>query len=155
MFYHASHAIERLSGLDASFLYLETSQQHLHVSIVAVLDPSEMPGGYAFDKVTPLDRSRPLWEAWIIEGLADGHFACVTKVHHCAVDGASGAELMVHLFSVERTPPAPPTPERIPTDGEMVQHALASRLRMPLAMVQLARKTVSAVADVVRRRRDP
>lgn len=217
--------MERLSGLDASFLYFETSQMHMHVSIVAVLDPKEMPGGYSFDKIqdliasrlhllppfhrrlvrvpfdlhhpmwvedpdfdiihhvhrvscaapggprelasicgrinsTPLDRSRPLWEVWIIEGLADGRFAFLTKVHHCAVDGASGAELMVHLFSVDRNAPPPPPPskaiiEQIPTDREMVEHAIVSRLRMPMEMMQLARRTVSAVADVVRMRRDP
>lgn len=217
--------MERLSGLDASFLYFETSQMHMHVSIVAVLDPKEMPGGYSFDRIqrliegrlhllppftrrlvrvpfdlhhpmwvndpdfdiihhvrrvscpapggprelaaicgrinsTPLDRSRPLWEVWVIEGLADGRFACLTKVHHSAVDGASGAELMVHLFTMDRDAPPPPPPskaliERVPSDREMVQHAVASRLRMPMEMVQLARSTVRAVADVVKMRRDP
>jgi WS/DGAT/MGAT family acyltransferase len=217
--------MERLSGLDASFLYFETSQMHMHVSIVAVLDPKEMPGGYAFDKVqdliasrlhllppfhrrlvrvpfdlhhpvwvtdpdfdiihhvhrvscaapggprelasicgrinsTPLDRSRPLWEVWVIEGLADGRFACLTKVHHCAVDGASGAELMVHLFTVDRSavPPPPPSKailEQVPSDREMVKHAIASRLKMPMEMVKLAKQTVTAVADVVKMRRDP
>jgi diacylglycerol O-acyltransferase / wax synthase len=217
--------MERLSGLDATFLYLETSAQHLHVAIVTVLDASEMPGGYSFEKIqaliesrlhlvppfhrrlvrvpfdlhhpmwvedpefdiihhvrriscaapggarelaaicgrinsTPLDRSRPLWEAWVIEGLADGRFALLTKVHHCAVDGASGAELLVHLFNVERDAPAPPPaanapPERIPTDSEMLRHAFVSRIRQPIEIAQLARRTVSAVTDVVRRRRDP
>jgi len=217
--------MERLSGLDATFLYFETPVQHMHVSVAAVLDPTDMPGGYSFDKIqdlvasrlhllppfhrrlvrvpfdlhhpvwvedpdfdiihhvrriscpapggprelaavcgrinsTPLDRGRPLWEAWVIEGLADGRFAFLTKVHHCAVDGASGAELLVHLFSVDRaavTPPpaAPAPPEHVPTEMELVQHAVASRLRQPLEMAQLARRTVSAVADVVRRRRDP
>jgi WS/DGAT/MGAT family acyltransferase len=217
--------MERLSGLDATFLYFETSVQHMHVSIVAVLDPSGTPGGYSFDRVqdliasrlhllppfhrrlvrvpfdlhhpvwvedpdfdiihhvrriscpapgglrelaaicgritsTPLDRSRPLWEVWVIEGLADGRFALLTKVHHCAVDGASGAELLVHLFGVERDaappPPAPSaTAERVPSELAMVRHALASRLRQPLEMVQLASRTVAAVAGIARRRRDP
>src|SRR5271165_4461108 len=162
--------MERLSGLDASFLYFETPHVHMHVTMLAVLDPSATVGGYSFEKIvaliasrlhllppfrrrlvrtpldlhhpvwvedpdfdvtrhvrkvtcpasggqhelaqicgrlnaTPLDRSRPLWQVWIIEGLAEGRFACMTKVHHCAVDGVSGAELMVHLFSVERDAP--------------------------------------------------
>jgi WS/DGAT/MGAT family acyltransferase len=217
--------MERLSGLDATFLYFETPAQHMHVSVAAVLDPSGLPGGYSFERIqdliasrlhllppfhrrlvrvpfdlhhpvwvedpdfdlihhvrriscpapggprelaavcgrinsTPLDRSRPLWEAWVIEGLAGGRFAFLTKVHHCAVDGASGAELLVHLFSVERSPtpplpPSSPTLEHVPSDSELVRHAIASRLRQPLEMAHLARRTVSAVADVVRRRRDP
>ena len=98
--------------------------------------------------------------SWVIEGLADGRFAFLTKVHHCAVDGASGAELLVHLFSVDRDAPAPPpapaaTSEHVPTEMELVRHAVSSRLRQPLEMAQLARRTVGAVADVVRRRRDP
>ena len=217
--------MERLSGLDASFLYFETSQMHMHVSIVAILDPKGTPGGFSFDKVqeliagrlhllppfrrrpvhvpfdlhhplwvedpdfdiihhvrritcpapggrkelaaicgritsTPLARSRPLWEVWVIEGLKHGRVALLTKVHHCAVDGASGAELMVHLFSVERDP-APPVspvhvaPEKIPTDLQLVKDALIERARMPLELVKLTRRTVSAVTDVVRRRRVP
>ena len=50
--------MERLSGLDATFLYFETSAQHMHVSIVAVLDPSGVPGGYSFDRVQDLIASR-------------------------------------------------------------------------------------------------
>ena len=50
--------MERLTGLDASFLYIETPGHHMHVSMVAVLDPSTMPGGYSFAKVRDLIESR-------------------------------------------------------------------------------------------------
>jgi WS/DGAT/MGAT family acyltransferase len=46
----------------------------------------------------PLDRDRPLWEMWVVEGLDDDRFALLTKVHHCMVDGASGTSLMTLLF---------------------------------------------------------
>ena len=50
--------MERLSGLDATFLYIETPAHHMHVSMVAVFDPSTVPGGYSFDKVRALIESR-------------------------------------------------------------------------------------------------
>jgi WS/DGAT/MGAT family acyltransferase len=51
----------------------------------------------------PLDRDRPLWEIWFVEGLADGGFAAIAKVHHCMVDGVSGVGVLTALLS--------PTPE--------------------------------------------
>ena len=45
-----------------------------------------------------LDRHRPLWEAWMVEGLPDDQWALVSKVHHCMVDGVSGTELMTTLL---------------------------------------------------------
>ena len=43
--------MERLSGLDATFLYLETPTHHMHVAMTMVLDPKTMPGGYSFEKI--------------------------------------------------------------------------------------------------------
>src|SRR5437867_2406324 len=48
----------------------------------------------------PLDRSRPLWELYLIHGLEDGHKALLTKIHHSMIDGLSGAEIMGVLFDL-------------------------------------------------------
>ena len=49
----------------------------------------------------PLDRDRPLWETWLVEGLEGGHWALVPKVHHCMVDGIAGVELLSVLLDLE------------------------------------------------------
>ena len=51
-----------------------------------------------------LDRDRPLWEAWVVEGLADGQWAVVSKVHHCMVDGIAGVDLMSVVLDHDREP---------------------------------------------------
>ena len=48
-----------------------------------------------------LDRERPLWEAWLVEGLEGGRWALVCKVHHCMVDGIAGVGLLTALLDVE------------------------------------------------------
>ena len=50
--------MERLSGLDATFLYLETPTHHMHVAMTMVLDPATMPGGYSFDAIKEFIGSR-------------------------------------------------------------------------------------------------
>ena len=55
-----------------------------------------------------LDRSKPLWELWLIEGLKGGRFAIVGKTHHAMVDGVSGVDITTVLFDVEKEPAEPP-----------------------------------------------
>ena len=109
---------------------------------------------------TPLDRSRPLWELYVVENLADGNIGVVTKMHHCAVDGVSGAELMVNLFDLEPggrvlDPPEPRVPEPIPSDVEMVRHAVTSRARRTISIFPLIGNTVRTATKLVSRHRDP
>ena len=54
-----------------------------------------------------LDRHRPLWEAWMIEGLPDDQWAIISKVHHCMVDGVSGTDLITSLLDTTRQAPQP------------------------------------------------
>ena len=55
----------------------------------------------------PLDRDRPLWETWLVDGLPDGRWALITKIHHCMVDGIAGVELLTVLLEIERDAPLP------------------------------------------------
>jgi diacylglycerol O-acyltransferase len=81
-----------------------------------------------------LDRARPLWEMWIVEGLDGGRFALVTKVHHCMVDGVSGMNLLTLLMSPSADEPADVapawTPELEPTVLELLVAESARRARL-------------------------
>jgi WS/DGAT/MGAT family acyltransferase len=76
----------------------------------------------------PLDHARPLWELYLIHGLNDGNVGMLTKVHHAAVDGMSGAEIMGVLLDLSpegrEAPPAGPSPDREPGDVEMLARGL-------------------------------
>lgn len=215
--------MERMSGLDATFLYFETPSNHMHVMGVIVFDPATSSEPYSFERVKemmrarlhlvppfrrklapvpfnlhhpvwvedasfdldyhirrigcpapgtekeladlvgdvasrPLDRTRPLWEMYIVEGLQNGYVASVAKMHHATIDGVSGANLMVHLFDLEPDPPAPAEepawePDRMPTDLERLAYATVSRLRRPLNVFKVVPQTVQSIANVVSRRR--
>jgi diacylglycerol O-acyltransferase / wax synthase len=215
--------MQRLSGLDASFLYLETPDQPMHVCSIIELDASTMPGGYTFDRLRdalslrikampefreklansplnldhpvwvddddfdvdrhlhriglpppggraelseicghiaslPLDRRRPLWEMWVIEGVAgtDGRLAVMTKVHHAGVDGVTGANLMSQLCATE---PDPPTPDAVAGvgGGSGWQIAAGGFVRFatrPLRLANVVPDTVSSLIATVQRARE-
>src|SRR5712671_2669527 len=177
--------MQQLTGLDASFLALETANATGHVGGLSVLDPSAAPKPLTLARLTevmaervplvpvlrrkllevplgldqpywiddadfdieyhirevalpgpgsqaqlteqvarlharPLDRRRPLWEIYLITGLAKRRAAVYTKIHHSAIDGASGAELLTVLLDLvpegrDLPPAAPFKPARPPS----------------------------------------
>ncbi|MBW2383967.1 MAG: wax ester/triacylglycerol synthase family O-acyltransferase [Deltaproteobacteria bacterium] len=84
-----------------------------------------------------LDRSRPMWEIWVIEGLESDRFAIVSKIHHCMIDGAAGADLAQILNSpspeVEIPEPRPFIPRPAPSESELFVDLVRRFARMPLA----------------------
>jgi diacylglycerol O-acyltransferase len=213
--------MKQLTGLDATFLYMETPSQFGHVSGLSILSRPEDPSyeplaawraqvehrlhlleplrrrlvnvplgldhpfwiedpdfdldyhirhtavpppgrddqlGELVARVIgrPLDRARPLWESYVIEGLAEDRFAILTKVHHATVDGASGAELLTMMM--DQTPTGdvvePPTgewrPERRPTDLEVLARAIPGLVRKPGRAVVLTARAMRELGQATR-----
>jgi diacylglycerol O-acyltransferase len=92
-----------------------------------------------------LDRDRPLWECWVIEGLAEGRWAVLVKVHHCMVDGVSGSQLLSLIFDKTRKPRATPEvsaedawrPEVGPSTTALMLRALGGLVARPAGQVHL------------------
>ena len=192
---------ERLSVLDASFLYLERGGVHMHVAGLVILDPKTRPGGVLraddlakliqdrihlvprfrqkavfpplglgrpvwvddedFDvefhlrraalpapggkkeladfvqrvHSRPLDRSKPLWEMYFIEGLEDGYVAILSKSHHAMIDGISGIDIATVMFDVTPEPREigrePWTPQPEPEPREILVDAVRDQITHP------------------------
>jgi WS/DGAT/MGAT family acyltransferase len=115
--------------------------------------------GYLLSR--PLDRSRPLWELHVVEGLADGRVALVSKTHHAAVDGVSGTDLLASLVDLtpdagDPEPPALPwTPDRVPNQLELVAESIGSLIRQPWRGLKGTQRLVRAMAKDQLARFDP
>ena len=83
-----------------------------------------------------LDMAKPLWELWLVEGLADNRWAIISKVHHCMVDGVAGTDLMQLMFDLEpdakHEEPQDWTPRRTPSGLSMVAEAVTETVAHPL-----------------------
>jgi diacylglycerol O-acyltransferase / wax synthase len=204
--------MQQLTGLDATFLALETTNSTGHVGGVSILDPSDAPAPLTLARLTevlsdrlplvpvlrrkllnvpfgldqpywvddphfdieyhirevalprpgseaqlteqvarlharPLDRSRPLWEIYLITGLARRRAAVYTKIHHSAIDGASGAELLTILLDLspdgrEVPPSAPFTPARPPGPAVLAAMAAAKLAWRPVQTVRVTNELI-------------
>jgi WS/DGAT/MGAT family acyltransferase len=96
-----------------------------------------------------LDRARPLWELWVVEGLEGGErFALISKVHHCMADGVSGAELMTVLMSAspvdEPGPLVAYVPRPVPSSLELRRDDLLDLVGGPLTAIRNVRELLDA-----------
>lgn len=213
--------MRQLSGLDSSFLRLESPTTYGHVTSLAIFDPRTAPHPVGYEEtwdliesrlhlvppfrrrlvdvplgldhpywiedpdfdlayhlrhiaVPPpgdrhqlaelavriaarhLDRSRPLWEMYVIEGLEDGHIAQLTKIHHACIDGVAGAEILGVLLDLEPEPPVTPPPaepwqwERDPSQYEMLARGVIGALTRPRVGMRLVRESIPAIGTIMR-----
>jgi WS/DGAT/MGAT family acyltransferase len=97
-----------------------------------------------------LDRSRPLWEIWLVEQLAGKRFALIAKTHHALVDGISGVDITTVLFDVDpepagpMRPPAPWHAQPLPGTAKLLRDALVERATVPGEMVRATRASLRA-----------
>jgi WS/DGAT/MGAT family acyltransferase len=100
----------------------------------------------------PLDRLRPLWEIWVVEGLEGDRFATIGKTHHCMVDGAGGMALAQNLFSTSPEfsirDPQRYIPRPQPSDTELRRDEILRFAGLPLRMAQQLQKFIRNTEDL-------
>lgn len=119
-----------------------------HTSVPRPGDADQLRRMVARIHAQRLDRSRPLWECWVLEGLAGEGFALLWKTHHAMIDAASGPDLLETLLSVDPDAPAPAAasyrPRPVPSAWELVRDEVVRQARIP-------RRGVEGLLRVVRR----
>jgi WS/DGAT/MGAT family acyltransferase len=92
-----------------------------------------------------LDRDKPLWEIWLVDGLEGDRFAMLSKTHHALVDGISGVDIMSVLFDTSPEPAAPPDtgerwlPRPVPSSAQLLAEAVLERATVPTEIVRSLR----------------
>jgi len=94
-----------------------------------------------------LDRAKPLWEIWVVQGLEDGHWALLAKTHHAMVDGVSGTDLLALIMDLSPEPVTPLplewVPEPAPSGLQLASQASVELLSSPYEQVQALRSAAA------------
>jgi WS/DGAT/MGAT family acyltransferase len=107
-----------------------------------------------------LDRSKPLWEIWLVEGLAGGGFALISKTHHALIDGMAGVDIIGLLFDVTPTPRDVPPPDQawqphpVPGTAELLATGLRDAARAPFGLAGRALSALRAPGATLARARE-
>jgi WS/DGAT/MGAT family acyltransferase len=106
----------------------------------------------------PLDRNRPLWEAYLVEGLTDDRFAIITKTHQALVDGVNAVDLAQVILDANPHPAEPATdtwrPAPEPSRAELVTGAVVDVMRSPTQVLDTVRSGIADVRSVAGRLAD-
>lgn len=216
--------MQRLSGLDAGFLYMETPTLHMHTLKVAVLEPptggGEPPIEWVRERISerlhllpvfrrrvvevpfrfhhpvwiedpdfdieyhvrrervappgdaramdsliselasrPLERRRPLWELYLLEGLEGGRIGVLVKIHHAAADGMAAAQLLANVMTTSQhevdasRPVRPWRPEPVPSSLRLLTDAFVDHLRQLARLPALVAATLLRLVSLARYRR--
>ena len=125
---------------------LEYHVRHTALPQPGELDQLRLLAGRIYSQ--RLDRSKPLWETWLVQGLADGRFALITKTHHSMIDGIAGVDLASVLFDTTPVPrevePEPWTPHPQPTAAELIADGVKDFVQAPLSA---AGRALGAIQD--------
>ncbi|MCP5071236.1 MAG: wax ester/triacylglycerol synthase family O-acyltransferase [bacterium] len=99
-----------------------------------------------------LDRERPLWEMWVVEGLEGDRFAMISKIHHCMIDGMAGVDLAQILMDIkpdkEIPEPVRYIPKPTPSGAELLRDSVGYRLGMPFRAIRGYREFQAETEDV-------
>jgi diacylglycerol O-acyltransferase len=103
-----------------------------------------------------LDRSKPLWELWVVQGLDDGRFALITKTHHAMIDGIAGIDIATVLFDASPEPPkgdgaeSPWIPKPEPSQAELVAEGVKDAVKTPAELAGRVLEAARAPGDTAR-----
>src|SRR5919197_1076836 len=120
--------------IDDPRLNIEYHVRHTALPAPGSIDELRLLAGRIFSQ--RLDRSKPLWETWLVQGLSDNRFALITKTHHAMVDGISGVDLASVLFDVgpvpqKLEPEEPWAPQPEPSQADLVAAGVRGLVKAP------------------------